>query len=116
MASGVDTEFPYRVRIVDRGLIAYDPVCRHRFRFSELRHPLRTETLTFSGVGHLADFLGLGEHLKGHLKGRQLSGRLSGRLSGASYSGRRSGRLNGRLLCEIFENISPSKVPASLLP
>ena len=29
----VDTEFPYRVRIVDRGVDCRDPVCRHRFRF-----------------------------------------------------------------------------------
>ena len=33
VASGVDTEFPYRVRIVDRGVDCRDPVCRHRFRF-----------------------------------------------------------------------------------
>ena len=32
---GVDTEFPYRVRIVDRGVDCRDPVCRHRFRFLE---------------------------------------------------------------------------------
>ena len=35
VASGVDTEFLYRVRIVDRGVDCRDPVCRHRFRFSE---------------------------------------------------------------------------------
>ena len=33
MAPGVDTEFPYRVRIVDRGVDCCDPVYRHRFRF-----------------------------------------------------------------------------------
>ena len=33
VAPGVDTEFPYRVRIVDRGVDCRDPVCRHRFRF-----------------------------------------------------------------------------------
>ena len=33
VAPGVDTEFPYRVRIVDRGVDCHDPVCRHRFRF-----------------------------------------------------------------------------------
>ena len=32
VAPGVDTEFPYRVRIVDRGVDGRDPVCRHRFR------------------------------------------------------------------------------------
>ena len=35
VAPGVDTEFPYRVRIVDRGVDCRDPVCRHRFRFLE---------------------------------------------------------------------------------
>ena len=34
VACGVDTEFPYRVRIVDMGLIAAT-VCRHSLRFSE---------------------------------------------------------------------------------
>ena len=29
----VDTEFPYRVHIVDRGVDCRDPVCRPRFRF-----------------------------------------------------------------------------------
>ena len=29
---GVGTEFPYRVRIVDRGVDCRDPVCRHHFR------------------------------------------------------------------------------------
>ena len=33
---GVDTEFPYRVRIVDRGVDCRDPVCRHRFRFLDI--------------------------------------------------------------------------------
>ena len=33
VAPGVDAEFPYRVRIVDRGVDYRDPVCRHRFRF-----------------------------------------------------------------------------------
>ena len=33
VAPGVDTEFPYRVRIVDRELDCRDPLCRHRFRF-----------------------------------------------------------------------------------
>ena len=33
VAPGVDTEFPYRVRIVDRRVDCRDPVCRHRFRF-----------------------------------------------------------------------------------
>ena len=33
VALGVDTEFPYQVRIVDRGVDCRDPVCRHRFRF-----------------------------------------------------------------------------------
>ena len=32
-ASGIDTEFPCRVRIVDRGVDCRDPVCRHRLRF-----------------------------------------------------------------------------------
>ena len=32
---GPDTEFPYRVRIVDRGVDCRDPVCQHRFRFLE---------------------------------------------------------------------------------
>ena len=36
VASGVDTEFPYRVRIVDRGVDCRDPVCCHRFRFPAL--------------------------------------------------------------------------------
>ena len=31
-----DTEFAYRVRIVDRGVDCRDPVCRHRFRFPEI--------------------------------------------------------------------------------
>ena len=35
VASGVNTEFPYRVRIADRGVDCRDPVCRHRFRFPE---------------------------------------------------------------------------------
>ena len=35
VASGVDTEFPYRVRIVDRGVDCRDPVCRHHFRFPD---------------------------------------------------------------------------------
>ena len=35
VASGADTEFPYRVRIVDRGVDCRDPVCRHRFRFPD---------------------------------------------------------------------------------
>ena len=30
VASGVDTEFPYRVRIVDRGVDCHDPVCRRK--------------------------------------------------------------------------------------
>ena len=29
VASGVETEFPYRVHIVDRGVDCRDPVCRH---------------------------------------------------------------------------------------
>ena len=33
VALGVDTEFPYRVRIVDRGVDCRDPLCRHHFRF-----------------------------------------------------------------------------------
>ena len=37
--NGVDTEFPYRVRIVDREVDCRDPVCRHRFRFLENRDP-----------------------------------------------------------------------------
>ena len=41
VAPGVDTEFPYRVRIVDRGVDCRDPVCRHRFRFLEIRLPAR---------------------------------------------------------------------------
>ena len=32
VASGVDTEFLYRVRIVDRGVDCHDPVCRHRLQ------------------------------------------------------------------------------------
>ena len=39
VASGVDTEFPYRICIVYRGLDCRDPVCRHRFRFPEARGP-----------------------------------------------------------------------------
>ena len=31
--SGVDTEFLYRVHIVDRGVDCRAPVCQHRFRF-----------------------------------------------------------------------------------
>ena len=31
MASGVDTEFLYRVRIVNTGVDCREPVCRHRF-------------------------------------------------------------------------------------
>ena len=38
VASGVDTEFPYQVRIVDRGVDCRDPVCRHHFRFPEKQH------------------------------------------------------------------------------
>ena len=30
VASGVGTEFPYRVRILNRGVDCRDPVCRHR--------------------------------------------------------------------------------------
>ena len=37
VAPAVDTEFPYRVRIIDRGVDCRDPVCRHRFRFLEVR-------------------------------------------------------------------------------
>ena len=37
VAPGVDTEFLYRFRIVDRGVDCRDPVCRHRFRFLEKR-------------------------------------------------------------------------------
>ena len=37
VASGVATEFPYWVRIVDRGVDCRDPVCRHRFRCLDLR-------------------------------------------------------------------------------
>ena len=36
VASRVDTEFPYRARIVERGVDCRDPVCRHRFRFPDL--------------------------------------------------------------------------------
>ena len=36
---GVDTEFPYQVCIVDRGVDCRDPVCRHRFRFPEAASP-----------------------------------------------------------------------------
>ena len=39
MAPGVDTELPYRVRIVDRGVDCRDPVCRHRFRFLDEQQP-----------------------------------------------------------------------------
>ena len=35
VASGVDTEFLYWVRIVDRGVDCRDPVCRHCFRFPD---------------------------------------------------------------------------------
>ena len=42
VASEVDTEFPYRVRIVDRGVDCRDPVCRHRFRFPEISPLLQT--------------------------------------------------------------------------
>ena len=38
VATGVDAEFPYRVRIVDRGVDCRDPVCRHHFRFLENCH------------------------------------------------------------------------------
>ena len=34
VASGVDTEIPYRVRIVDRGGDCRDPVCRHHLIFN----------------------------------------------------------------------------------
>ena len=37
VAPGVDAEFPYRARIVDRGVDCRDPVCRHRFRFLDER-------------------------------------------------------------------------------
>ena len=36
VAPRVDAEFPYRVRIVDRGVDCRDPVCRHRFRFLDV--------------------------------------------------------------------------------
>ena len=35
VASGVDTEFPYRVRIIDRGVDCRNPVCCQRSRFPE---------------------------------------------------------------------------------
>ena len=44
---GVDTEFPYRVRIVDRGVDCRDPVCRHRFRFPDFT-PTPIPSLEFS--------------------------------------------------------------------
>ena len=40
MNSRVDTEFPYQVHTVDRGVDCRDPVCRHRFRFPDLRRVL----------------------------------------------------------------------------
>ena len=40
VASGVDTEFPYRVRIVDRGVDCRDPVCRHHFQFPDFSFSL----------------------------------------------------------------------------
>ena len=55
VASEVDTEFPYRVRIVDRGVDCRDPVCRHRFRFPETGKkmgniPVTTTTKIFQKV------------------------------------------------------------------
>ena len=41
VAPAVDTEFPYRVRIVDRGVDCRDPLCRHRFRFLETTCDIR---------------------------------------------------------------------------
>ena len=35
VAPGVDAEFLYRVRIVNRGVDCREPVCRHRFRFRD---------------------------------------------------------------------------------
>ena len=37
VASGVDTEFPYWVRIIDKGVDCRDPLCRHHFRSQEIR-------------------------------------------------------------------------------
>ena len=39
VAPEVDTEFPYRVRIVDRGVDCRDPFCRHHFRFPDVWPP-----------------------------------------------------------------------------
>ena len=51
VSPGVDTEFPYRVRIVDRGLDCRDPVCRHRFRFLDTKRLEHTNTRhPFSGI------------------------------------------------------------------
>ena len=48
MASEVDSEFPYRVRIVDRGVDCRDPVCRHRFRFPDIFRGRELSTNFFS--------------------------------------------------------------------
>ena len=53
--------FPYRVRIVDRGVDCRDPVCRHRFRFLDRggsrrssRRPSRRKTFLSEALGPVA--------------------------------------------------------------
>ena len=41
--SRVDTEFPYRVRIVNRGVDCRNPFCRHHFRFLETKAAQKLE-------------------------------------------------------------------------
>ena len=48
VASRVDTKFPYRVRILDRKVDFRDPVCWHRFRFSDQRSSFRSSSGNFS--------------------------------------------------------------------
>ena len=50
VAPRVDTESPYRVRIVDRGVDCRDPVCRHRFRFLESMSRTLTSDTVFPGL------------------------------------------------------------------
>ena len=50
VAPRVDTEFPYRVRIVDRGVECRDLVCRHRFRFLENKRFLLVNRLVAPGL------------------------------------------------------------------
>ena len=56
VAPGVDTEFPYRVRIVDRGVDCRDPVCRHRFRLKWSASPLFSRVWGFSRISTISRF------------------------------------------------------------